>query len=357
MISRAFFYSLFLLASPAFAATGSFCVQTFNVYGPAYASNVEGRLVRTAEELVRGPCEATQFQELWREVNYQTFIQALSPSRLAFIRADEIRTGDEAMTGLASGFSGQVLGASSELFAVNNKGGFFDKIRDLTGVQKGFTLIEAKVDHAPLALYVNLHTHPDEEAIRIAQISQLVLAVANRTSSGELPLILNGDLNATPNSLEVALLSDVLLLRDSYIEANGEYGTTCTYCAANPLSWSNEDRVIDFVLARSSPSVELKAIKSEVNLQGPANDPLSDHYGVRSQLAWADRNDEPLAAEDPLVLARFARAAATVKRAKKILSAKSGRGFQEFAAKLDQLEGELKAGMPPPALKRAFLSR
>jgi hypothetical protein len=352
MLSRAFFFGFFFLSTPALAA--NFCVQTFNVYGPAYASNVGGRLERSAAELLRTPCEATQFQELWRDSNYNNFTRALEPGRLAFVRADALRTGDDALTGLASGFAGQVLSAKSELFRVNNKGGFFDKIRDLTGVQKGFTLIEAKVDRGPLALYANLHTHPDEQAIRLAQISQLIDALAKAPS--ELPLVLNGDLNATPGTLELAMLQDVLLLRDTFVEANGEYGETCTYCAANPLSWSNEDRVIDFVLVRNSPSIELKAIRSEITLTGSPGDPLSDHYGVRTDLEASERRPEILDPASELVRARLSKAAATLKRAKKILAARSGAGFQEFAAKLDALETALKAGTPPPGLRRAFLT-
>mgnify|MGYP001078679104 CR=1 FL=1 len=352
MISRAFFFVLFLSSAPALA--GSFCVQTFNVYGPAYASNVGGRLERTAAELLQKPCEATQLQELWRDSDYSNFTRALESGRLAFVRADTLRSGDEALTGLASGFAGQVLSSKSELFRVNNKGGFFDKIRDLTGVQKGFTLIEAKVDHGPLALYANLHTHPDEPAIRMAQISQLIDVLANAPS--DLPFVLNGDLNATPDSLELALLRDVLLLRDTFVEANGDYGKTCTYCAANPLSWSNEDRVIDFVLIRNSPSLELRSVRSEITLTGGPRDPLSDHYGVRTELEPVDRAAELLDPASEIVQARLATAAATLKKAKRILAARSGAGFQEFAAKLDALESAMKSGNLPAGLQRVFLT-
>ena len=56
MNPRAFLSALFaLLSLPslALADSGRFCVQTFNVYGPAYASGVAYRLSRLAEEIVK----------------------------------------------------------------------------------------------------------------------------------------------------------------------------------------------------------------------------------------------------------------------------------------------------------------
>lgn len=360
MISRAFFFSTSITVSllcslTAFAAEGRFCVQTFNVYGPAYASNVPLRLRELGEELLRQPCESLHFQEFWREGHYKTFEQQLSPARLAFIRADQIRN-DSSMTGLASAFSGQVLLAKSELFRLNNEGGFLDSIRDLTGVQKGFSLIEAKIDLTPTALFANLHTHPTDEAIRLAQVAQLIEAVVALPGSSEKPFVLTGDLNSTPDSPELALLQDVLLLKDSFLEVNREYGEACTYCGDNPLSWSREDRVIDFVLVRSSPLIELIVEKSEINLQGKPGQPLSDHFGIRSELIWRDRTEVTLEADDELVLARREKAAETIKRAREILTRKSSKGFREVAAKLSALEASFRSGVLPPALEKAYLT-
>lgn len=347
MTPRAFLFFLALLPYSAFADSGRFCVQSFNVYGPAYASNVSYRLTRLADELVKDPCAATQFQEFWRDSDYQNFLAQTSSARLAFVRADEARR-DRAMTGLASAFSGHVLSARSALFRLNNEGGVLDWFRNLGGVQKGYSLLEVKLDHGPLALFANLHDHPTEESIRVAQVAELTLALLGDPRAAELPLILTGDLNSTPESPELDLLRDLLLLRDSYSEARGGYSGECTYCGDNPLSWSSEDRVIDFVMVRNSPKLAFRVEKSEINLRGEQYDPLSDHFGVRSDLLWDDRETSFLEVNHPIVSARMEKARATLSNALRILD-----GLEKFPAYLKplrDLEDALDGGRLPSEL-------
>lgn len=351
MTTRAFFISAFLAAisftAPAQAASGRFCVQTFNVYGPAYASGVEYRLSRLAEEIVREPCAATQFQEFWRDGHYETFKDEISDARLAMVRADEFRA-DGSMTGLASAFAGHVISARSALFSVNNEGGVLDWFRDLSGVQKGYSALEVKLDKGPTALFLNLHDHPTEESIRVAQLAEMAEAMLADPNAAKLPVILTGDLNATPEGPELALLRDILLLRDSYVEAKGAYGDECTYCGDNPLSWSSEDRVIDFVLVRNSPTVELISDDSEINLKGEKYDPLSDHFGVKTDFAWRDRDSGLLSIDDPMVRERMAKAAAT---ASKVASILAGREVDSPAAlRFWNMAESLKEGKLPSAL-------
>jgi hypothetical protein len=349
MTTRAFLFSAILavISAPAFADSGRFCVQTFNVYGPAYASGVEYRLSRLAEEIVKEPCAATQFQEFWRDGQYETFKEEIRDARLAMVRADALRQ-DGSMTGLASAFAGHVLSAHSELFSVNNEGGVLDWFRDLSGVQKGFSALEVKLDHGPQALFLNLHDHPTEESIRVAQVAELVEKLLSDPAAKQKPLILTGDLNATPDGPELALLRDILLVRDSYVEANGGYGTICTYCGNNPLSWSSEDRVIDFVLVRNSPSLALVSAKSEVNLQGEPYDPLSDHFGVKSEFEWQDREAAYLSMNDPIVQARMKKAADTVDIIASILA---GREVDSRAAqKFWEMGESLRRGELPSSL-------
>lgn len=351
MTPRAFFISAawaaLSIATPAFAESGQFCVQSFNVYGPAYASGVTYRLSRLAEEIVKEPCAATQFQEFWQDGDYETFLEEIRGARLATVRADAYRS-DGFMTGLASAFAGHVLSARSQLFSVNNEGGVLDWFRNLSGVQKGYSALEVKLDNGPVALFLNLHDHPTEESIRVAQLAELAEAMMADASFQKLPVILTGDLNATPDSLELAILRDLLLLRDSYVEANGAYGAICTYCGDNPLSWSSDDRVIDFVMARNSPSTELVSAGSVVNLKGDKYDPLSDHFGVKTNFDWLEREPKRLSLNDPLVRARMAKAAVT---ADNVAATLAGREVDSPAAlRFWEMAEELKRGELPSRL-------
>ncbi|RYZ99299.1 MAG: hypothetical protein EOP11_19645, partial [Proteobacteria bacterium] len=302
MRSRALF--LFLLLTPlrAFAAEGAFCLQTFNVYGPAYASDTKWRIGQAAKAIARDGCEIVQLQELWQKNQFAILENKLSPSGWAGLWADPLR-GDQALIGLGTFVKGSISQARSALYRANNGDGLLDRVRGLSGVQKGYTLIEASAAGSPAFLLINTHTHPTHEPTRLVQLLQLTEAIYEDPAAGETPLLFTADINATPKSLEYAILRDLLLLRDGYAEANGGYGEECTYCAKNRYSWSREDRVIDFTLHRSGPRAKLHARNSGINLRGQGN-PLSDHFGVRTEIEWEDRADEGLDASDDILTSR-----------------------------------------------------
>lgn len=275
---------------PSLLFANTFCVQTFNVYGPAYASSVEYRLELLAKEIKKDPCDSYQFQELWKENQFQLLQNSLETNRFAMLWADTIRS-DGKMIGLGSAFQGSILKAESGLFRVNNEDGIADWFRGAWGVEKGFSILQARLDNSPNLIFVNTHTHPTNFSIRIAQIVQLLQEIGKQ--SDDLPIILTGDFNATPESLEYQLLTVVGNLRDSYFLSNRSYKDVCTYCGSNPLSWSSEDRVIDYVFYQDSSSVALEVEKSSINLQGKDEySPLSDHFGIQTHFRWTEKSRE-----------------------------------------------------------------
>lgn len=347
MKSWAFLF--FLFPALAQAAGGEFCLQTFNVYATAYSSNVRPRLSALADTLTNDPCDAVQFQEFWRESDFNFFRTEFARSSMNLVQADKLRP-DSSMTGLVSAFQGKVERSYSELYRINNEDGLLDWFRKLGGVQKGFTALQAKIESGPSVLFLNTHTHPTSEAIRTAQMIQLVdFALLRAEKATELPVIFTADLNATPDSLEMALLEKVLLLRNAYLEANQSYGDSCTYCNTNPLSWLKESRTIDFTLIRSAPSLELRSRQSEVNLRGTDRAPLSDHYGVRSQIQWADRYAALYDPADTIVRERKAAAVAALNRAKKVLAAEKKPVFDSAIAQVDGLLQKFQNGLPDAA--------
>ncbi|MGZ3692920.1 MAG: endonuclease/exonuclease/phosphatase family protein [Bdellovibrionota bacterium] len=351
MKHRALFLFLFGLLSTiqAKADSGQFCVQTFNVYATAYASGVQQRLSKLADTLTTQPCDVIQFQEFWRETDFRQFSTEFARADMDLVYADTLRR-DRAMIGLTSAFHGTTARKYSELYHVNNEDGFLDWFRNLSGVQKGLTEIEAKLDHGPNILFLNTHTHPTNEAIRAAQMVQLANTVLIESpNAATLPVIFTGDINSTPTSLELSILEKVLLLRDAYEETHGKYGSECTYCESNPLSWGGGDRVIDFTLFRNSPTVTLKPLKSEINLQGTQGNPLSDHYGVRSQMAFVEHNEELLPADSALVLDRKAYAIKALENARQIMVAAQKDVFEQSIQQADALIQKLRTGLPAAA--------
>lgn len=348
------FLFLFLSTSVIAQAQQSFCAQTFNVYGPAYASQVQNRLNRLAVELTKDRCDFIQLQELWRESHYLPFRNELEKENYGLVRADELR-GDKSIIGLTSVIDGEVRNRQSSIFLVNNLDGIMDGIRNAAGVQKGYTFIEAATDQSPFVTLINLHTHPDNEAIRLAQVTQLVKDLLASPHFLRNPIVLSADLNATPTATEVPLLMSLLVLRDSYLEANSSYGNICTYCANNPLSWSRENRVIDYVLVGNSLDHKLKTLTSQINLKGPTpRDPLSDHYGVRSQISFETQGESEYGDTHPIYKERMIRAVESIEKALKPLSKETGLGFREAAQLLKTWRDEFKAGRPNPEFDRIF---
>lgn len=340
----------FFLAFSAYAEE-SICLQTFNVYAPAYASNVEYRIGGISEALMADPCDIIQFQELWKDTHDNLLQEYMSSAEMLFLRADAMRQ-DQAIIGLSTAIKGRAFQAYSEIYRVNNENGFMDWIRNLSGVQKGFTAIEIKLEKAPQEILVlNTHTHPENPAIRTAQMIQL-LSYYFQSYRGEIgaPIFFTADLNATPDSLEVALLRKVLLLNDAYLDVNKEYGKACTYCANNPLSWLDSDRVIDFNFYRSGMHLSLKPQSSVINLKGNSpEDPLSDHFGVRSYFNFISQEATLLDINDPKVLRRREEAAFTLQQAIDLMNHEDNeiyeRSIEQAQALLDELkpDGQLSA--------------
>ncbi|MGE3260416.1 MAG: hypothetical protein AB7K68_01440 [Bacteriovoracia bacterium] len=338
-----------LVSSQAHAASGEFCVQTFNVYATAYAGGKAARLSKIADSLTNEPCDSIQFQELWQAGDYRRFSTDFSRAQMSLVQADSLRT-DKAMIGLVSAFRGTTARSYSEIYLINNEDGVLDWFRGLTGVQKGLSAIEAKLTQGPTLLFLNTHTHPTNEAIRAAQMIQLITHnLIQSPNAANLPVVFTADLNATPDSLEISLLKNVLLLRDAYLDTHENYGDLCTYCESNPLSWGGGDRVIDFTLFRSSPTVTLRALKSEINLKGSAEAPLSDHYGVRSQLAFSEHDSILLPADSALVLDRKAAAIKALVAAREVLVKAQKPVFETAITQVDSLLEKFRTRLPESA--------
>jgi Endonuclease/Exonuclease/phosphatase family len=200
----------------------------------------------------------------------------------------------------------------------------FDSVRGMLGVIKGMGFSEiTSRDRQERITLINAHTHPKSQAIRLAQLAQLTREFAQKISPS-MPMVLTGDLNFTPSSLEYLFLKNVLLVEDAYSSTHGGYaGDDCTYCANNPHHWGGGDRVIDYILTRSASSAEVRAVKSVINLRGSHGITPSDHYGVQAGLAITDRAPAEVAPDE--FRTRATRAIIAIDQALRILDDESDR--------------------------------
>ena len=276
-----------------------FCIQTFNIYGPAYAPFLASRTQELARTLGRSkPCELLFFQEFWRAGHRQYFynqLQRQSPgTSLKLTSADELRN-DSWSTGLALLTPLNILEQGSFLFKKNTQG-FLDFIRKRMKVTKGFSwhrLQSASHPSFEKILFINTHLHPTEKEIQREQVLQLFDFI--RQLPAEDPVVVVGDFNQ-PVGGEVwtSFLRDMgfyeafdrvheqMQMPDPISDLLSR--KACTYCSDNPLSWNRKQSYrIDHVYYRS-PEGQLNPMQAQIVFQGTSpSEPLSDHYGVQVQ--------------------------------------------------------------------------
>lgn len=259
-----------------------FCLQTFNAYGPIYASGVEERTEKIASFLQWLPqCDVVHLQEVWNESQIDQFEKYLS--RQYNISAPNRRT----KNGIMSFVMGDIKSRETVDFRVNTEGGILDRVRVAFNVKKAYHVVRANFFGIAEDFYfMNTHLHPSSEAVRLTQILDLLHW---RMRHQDAKLLLSGDFNANIQSLERKFMMLVLGVRDSMEELyGGSYPLGyCTYCTGNPLGWMLSSQTFDYIFfsnVGASPTC-LKAASGQVNMRGTSRKPWSDHFGVRVEFS------------------------------------------------------------------------
>jgi sphingomyelin phosphodiesterase 2 len=145
---------------------------------------------------------------------------------------------------------------------------------------------------------------------RLAQAYELARYIA--TQSQEVPVIVTGDLNTTPDRLPYRACTALGQLTDSFWMAHPEdAGITVTTDIPYVLVHAPER--IDYVLYREGPGDTLRVLSSEVTLKtappGAGILAYSDHYGVCTTFEWVTgAPGAPSPAIDASVLAAVSQA-------------------------------------------------
>lgn len=269
----------------------SFCVQNFNAYGPAYAPRILSRTDQFTRKLQTDACDLIHLQEAWMSPQINKIQDILkwdykisAPNLLERV-------------GVMSLYKGQGYDFETHGFGVNNQGGVLDGARDRLDVKKAFHVFVWRPTGVPEEIYaINTHLHPSSSSIRLTQVLDILRW---RLDHLDRKVILTGDFNASPESLEMRVFKQALAFRDGVEDFWGTYPEGfCTYCRENRLSWSRQDKILDYVLLSNFPHQGQSSLVVEdalVNLKGAEGKPLSDHYGIRLQLKWVPQIIRPRA--------------------------------------------------------------
>ena len=337
-----FSFGLFAGSPDSRASDTEFTVQSFNAYGPAYAPN----LARRTELLLQhwndtDCCDVLLLQEVWKANHHTSLARELEARGIPGVRFDTSRA-DGKTTGIATFVRGTIDSEASVLYPVNNQSGL-DDIREMLGIQKGIGRVRASLTGGESLVLLDTHTHPQVEPVRVAQMLFLIERELGALPASD-PVFLAGDFNATPDSLEFALLRDVLRMRDLWTYVNGGYAAgACTYCLDNPLHLGGGvDRVIDYVWFRDGNSRAILPLTAEITPKKVETAALSDHYGLRGKFRAADRGPSALLAlDDPELLARLERAKTTLERARERLAREGQAQYNNSLIYIERLRAEL----------------
>ncbi len=269
----------------SFQSQAVFCYQSFNAYGPAYSFDLKKRTKNLIQLLSKeSPCEIMSFQEVWNKSHIKRLKRGLLTNQLAtkFNHADENLEGSKTGLLIASQFT--LVNVDSYLYG-DYVSGASDWLRDKLGVHKAFSFsivnVVADSDVADVGV-INTHLHHASQAIRLAQIIELG-DYLRKPKIQELPLIVSGDFNATPYSLEWWLIQADLMVRDSHITVHPDYEVDdFTYDSENPYSWGGKSRALDYVFYRPSNLYEISVEDSIVFPRTYEGEYLSDHYGKKN---------------------------------------------------------------------------
>lgn len=337
------------------------CVQTFNAYGPAYSTDIAGRTLEFANELGRDPCDIIQLQEVWKASHYDRVQEDLRNAlpKASGVRFDNTQSPYLGKSGLATFTQHNLTRTSFSMFKVNIES-ILDNVRSQLGVIKGLGFSDVTVggsEHNATVQMVNLHTHPMDTGIRIAQMTQLLTELEQRDDARS-PVIITGDFNFRPDSVEYNLLRDVGLFTDSYREThNGYQDGVCTYCSTNPHYWGGGDRVIDFIWLRSGSDLKLRPTGSAINMLGSGSVIPSDHFGLRTVFEVRSENSMQIFSQEDY-LNRVNKADAAIDEALNYLKT-SGQldkaDFAETVQKLNELRARLQNPSSEDPIVRLFM--
>ncbi len=314
-----------------------FCLQNFNAYGPIYAKDIFERTDRMTSELQAIPkCDVVHLQEVWNESQITQIEKDLK-------RQYNMSTPNKtARIGVMSLFMEDIISEETQTFNINNENGVLDSIREAFDVKKAFHIVRSSFfDVNEIFQFVNTHLHPASQPVRLTQILDMVQW---RLKHQNEKLLLTGDLNADPGSVEHRLVKYVLGMSDSLeLHMNGYHRSICTYCTGNPRGWMFSNHVFDYIFFSNvgDSSSTLKVLSSQINMRGTPRRPLSDHFGVRTQFAIDPVKSEITSAQIEM---RRQKALEVLDETQKIFSGPDAKKFEDYRNMVLEMQMQLQAG-------------
>ena len=264
----------------------NFCVQTLNTYGAFYSNDLDERHFHTLSFLEENPCDIVLLQEVLEKSHYKNLENLAKTLNVASIYFDN-PSEKEKTSGLAGLIKGEINNSQIHYFPNGFlNGGLIGGLSDMGFINKGFGSLEFKdtsSQNNQKFLIINMHLSHLSQSRRIYQLVLFLKWMLSHPHYFKLPVILAGDFNFSPNSLEFDIVKHILQFKDPYEQIQKKH--LCTHaCSDSDYSWMNlliGEGVRDYIFFKSSKKLEITFQSIDVFPKHYKEKPLSDHYGVR----------------------------------------------------------------------------
>ena len=291
------FISFFVFAEESLTIkeqnTYSLCVQTLNTYGVFYAGNLTERHRQTLHFLRDNACDINLLQEVVDKDHYDNLSKLsseLNMTSVYFGRAD-----DNKNSGLVGVFKGSLVNVDIEYFPVVQNEVFNFVYQSFQSVDKGFGVVQFHHPqlHKNTLLVLNLHLDHISQQTRVRQILFILERILHQPDWWDTLLIVGGDLNFSPESLEFNMMEHLLRLKDPYEEINKERFCThwCEDSSYDILNTLFGGQVRDYILFKPSSRMSIHPVDIDVFPKKYNGINLSDHYGVRAVFNFESISD------------------------------------------------------------------
>ena len=294
------FMAFLFVLSPA-RADDSISIQTLNAYLPFYAENQIQRKSSILEFIERDNSDINFFQEVLSKrycQNMENLSQSIGLSSISY----DALVKHKRQSGLVTIVRGNVHEKEIHFFSSGNNfygDSFYDMAYDALSINKGFGaayITHPKFPDTPFWI-VNIHLHHFSQEIRLLQLIHFLKWFLNKDFSQD-PVIFAGDFNFEPNSLEFKIVQHIFGFQEPQSYLGLDY--KCTLCPENNFSigyslssllFMDYGKTVDYIFFKSSPYVKLIPKKIDVFPTKYKGDFLSDHYGLKAEIAF-NRNSE-----------------------------------------------------------------
>ncbi len=258
-------------------------IQTFNCFGPAYAPRLVFRTKLLCDYLKESdPLDIYLFQEVWKDAHYKIIHRLFyqGQDNLEEFYFDSLTTKNK-KTGMLVYFRGELHTAEYRPFSIN-EANILDRFRSKIGIIKGIGYLKVYREDVGDIHILNIHTHPTSSAIRISQIVEIIDFVKSLASGH---ILIGGDFNMEPSSIEYKLL--LASISCEVVPAkNLVKGDLTSYSRKNPYAIPGLHKLVDYIFLKSDT---LSFSKAFINMKKYQGYHLSDHYGVFAEVSKREK--------------------------------------------------------------------